>query len=232
MDLPRGHREDFYMSSNMEQLRRLLDRLELAAPKEVLLRFRCAQRHILELDARIRWVAKYRARYGTPSGKDGPGLADEKIMGAFTDNLDELKNLFQLNIPVYYARTFSRAGDARINKVVPFIQPLFTQTINLHSGFMVDLSDATPTHRVIYTDLPPKPERYNAKANYIASIFEYLSVFGTSQPQSSTSTQMASLPLVPSIPTRQPSQGSSRGRLSPYSKALSYPPRSRLGRLL
>ncbi|KAG7086689.1 hypothetical protein E1B28_002627 [Marasmius oreades] len=219
-DLPANHQEDYYMKNNLEQLRRLLDRLQLAAPKEeVFLRFRCAQRHLLELDARSRWVTKYRAKFGMARelGQEHTVLADENLMGAFTDNLDDLENLFQSHIPVYYVRPLSRAGEARVDRLEDFILPLADGSIQLHTGFIVDMADATPSHRVVFTGLARNPERYITMANYVSALFEYPSVLGTTQPRSSTSIQRASLPLTPSMPIRRSFQAS-RGRPTPYPK--------------
>ncbi|KAG7097807.1 hypothetical protein E1B28_005126 [Marasmius oreades] len=219
-DLPANHQEDYYMKNNLEQLRRLLDCLQLAAPKEeVFLRFRCSQRHLLELDARSRWVTKYRAKFGMARelGQEHTVLADENLMGAFTDNLDDLENLFQSHIPVYYVRPLSRAGEARVDRLEDFILPLADGSIQLHTGFIVDMADATPSHCVVFTGLARNPERYITMANYVSALFEYPSVLGTTQPRSSTSIQRASLPLTPSMPIRRLFQAS-RGRPTPYPK--------------
>ncbi|KAG7093912.1 hypothetical protein E1B28_007548 [Marasmius oreades] len=218
--LPENRMEDSYMRPGLEQLRRLLDRLELAAPKdEVFLRFSCTQRHILELDARGRWVSGFRDKFGAAARHrvDKMDLAGEKIMGAFTDDLDDLESLFQSNIPVWFVRRLTRAGEARIDKLGNFIYPFPDGTIRLHSDFVIDLSDATPSHRVVFTGLARNPERYIAMANYIASLFEYPSVLGTTQPRSSTSLQKAALPLTPGMPIRHPSQAS-KARSTPYPK--------------
>ncbi|THU81465.1 hypothetical protein K435DRAFT_693533 [Dendrothele bispora CBS 962.96] len=135
-------------------------------------------------------------------------------MGAFTDDLDVLENLFQSKIPVYYIRSLSRAGDVRIDSVANFIEEL-NGKIDLHSGFVVDTSDETPSHRVIFTGLARNPERYLSMAKYMVSLFEYPSVLGTEQPKNSTSMQKARLSITSPTPIRQTSIKSTRGRPAP-----------------
>ncbi|KAK7446676.1 hypothetical protein VKT23_014371 [Stygiomarasmius scandens] len=214
--LPERYEQDPYLCVGSEQLRRLLDRLQLAAPKEeILLRFRCTQRQLLELDARIRWVSKYQKLYESrvhPTIEQRVG--DVPLLGAFTDDLDVLESLFQSKIPVYYIRSVSRTGDVRIDAVEQFIQERNCK-INLHSGFVVDTSDERPSHWVVFTGLARNPERYLSMANYITSLFEYPSVLGTEQPKSTTSLHRVSLPFTPSMPMRQTSMKTTRSR-PPY----------------
>ncbi|KAL0063175.1 hypothetical protein AAF712_009969 [Marasmius tenuissimus] len=197
--IPRGKEDDPFIRTNREQLRRLMDRLKLSAPMdEIFIRFKCAQRLILELDARIRWLTSYRERYETTgSCKDHPGLADSSLMGAFTSDLDVLESLFQCRIPVYFVRPLSRSGNSRIDQVPHFLSPYSDDTFELPSGFTVNLSDAVPAHRVIFTGLASNPERYVAMGNYVTCLLDYPSPLGSSQPRSSTSMQRAALPLTP-----------------------------------
>ncbi|THU90379.1 hypothetical protein K435DRAFT_676170 [Dendrothele bispora CBS 962.96] len=114
-------------------------------------------------------------------------------MGAFTSDLDVLENLFHCRIPVYFVRTLSRAGDSRIDKVQPLLRPSISQKFQLHNGFEVDLSDAVPSHRVIFTGLASKPERYLSMQTYVLSLLDYPSPLGDSGQQSSTSMQKTAL---------------------------------------
>ncbi|KAF5342868.1 hypothetical protein D9758_016103 [Tetrapyrgos nigripes] len=205
--IPHGQEDDPYIRSSREHLHRLMDRLNLSAPMDDLfLQFQCAQRHLLELDARIQWIKTFRERYGATPSVDHPSMADASLVGAFTDDLDVLENLFQCQIPVYYVRILSRAGNARIDKLQQFL-PL-NQKSQLHSGFEVDLSDKVPSHRVIFTGLAQNPERYVTMVNYIISLLDYPSPLGNSTPQSSTSMQKASLPFKSTLPTRSTSSAS------------------------
>ncbi|KAF5341449.1 hypothetical protein D9758_014733 [Tetrapyrgos nigripes] len=214
--IPHGQEDDPYIRSSREHLRRLMDRLNLSAPMDDLfLRFQCAQRHLLELDARIQWIKTFRERYGATPSVDHPSMADASLVGAFTDDLDVLENLFQCQIPVYYVRILSRAGNARIDKLQQFL-PL-NQKSQLHSGFEVDLSDKVPSHRVIFTGLAQNPEQYVTMVNYVISLLDYPSPLGNSTPQSSTSMQKASLPFKSTLPTRSTSSAS-QGRYAPYTR--------------
>ncbi|KAF5314223.1 hypothetical protein D9758_019030 [Tetrapyrgos nigripes] len=214
--IPHGQEDDPYIRSSREHLCRLMDRLNLSAPMDDLfLRFQCAQRHLLELDARIQWIKTFRERYGATPSVDHPSMADASLVGAFTDDLDVLENLFQCQIPVYYVRILSRAGNARIDKLQQFL-PL-NQKSQLHSGFEVDLSDKVPLHRVIFTGLAQNPERYVTMVNYVISLLDYPSPLGNSTPQSSTSMQKASLPFKSTLPTRSTSSAS-QGRYAPYTR--------------
>jgi hypothetical protein len=217
--IPQGQENDTYISSNREHLRRLLDRLNLSAPMDVVfLWFQCAQRHILELDERIRWITTYRTKYGAPAGADHPGKADDSLMGAFTSDLDVLESLFQCQIPVYFVRILSQAGRPRIDELKPFPQPFPaaspSQKFELHNGFLIDLSYKVPSHRVIFTGLVQNPERYMTMVTYIKSLLDYPSPLGSSEPRSSTSMQKASLQLLPTLPTRSTSSVS-QGRYVP-----------------
>ncbi|KAF9254866.1 hypothetical protein L218DRAFT_844034, partial [Marasmius fiardii PR-910] len=105
-------------------------------------------------------------------------------MGTFTDNLDDLENLFQSKIPAYFVCRISRAGEARVDRLQAFIQPFVDDTIHLHTGFIVNLAKAIPSHCVIFTGLARSSERYIVMSNYVATLFEYPSVLGMTQPRS------------------------------------------------
>ena len=134
-------------------------------------------------------------------------------MGAFSDNLDVVDRLFYAGIPVWYTRPVSQSLDVRIDKVSMFIIEDYYQKIELHTGYTVDLADSQPSARVIYTGLANKPERYQAMANFVHSLLQYPSLFGSSEPRSSTSlirTSLSSSSVVPGSSQATPCKWSSK----------------------
>ncbi|KAJ8072103.1 hypothetical protein PM082_015661 [Marasmius tenuissimus] len=147
-------------------------------------------------------------------------------MGAFLDDLDVVDCLFNAGIPVWYTRPISQSLDVRINKAVIFITENHWQMIELHSGYEVDLVEAQPTACVIYTGLANKAERYHTMANFVHLLLQYPSLFGSSEPQSSTSllrTSLSSSSVVPGSSQGAPSWKSALEALSSYNSTLPAP---------
>ncbi|KAK1233985.1 hypothetical protein PQX77_002825 [Marasmius sp. AFHP31] len=194
LERSKEHKDDFYICNQSMQLRFLLGRLDTqwATQSDTFLRFATAQRQFLELVARLDWIHNYRDRFMRPND-DPKDAAVPGIMGAFADSPEVAEALFQLGIPVWYTRPISRDLDVRVDRVVNFTQG--TDTLTLSSGFKVDLSEATPPHRVIYNGLANKPERYLAMSKYTSSLQQYPSLFGSDEPRSSTSVARVSLKL-------------------------------------
>ncbi|KAK7046048.1 hypothetical protein VNI00_007043 [Paramarasmius palmivorus] len=228
--MPQGYNGDVYLRTYSSHLRATILRLQVAAPMaDVLLRFRCAQRYILELDARIRWLEKYHKSFEDVQTKNLNCYerGDSSLMGAFTDELDVVESLYRSGIPVYFLRPF-RGVDVRVDEVVPIIQgysddPVSGEPtkIRLHTGAIVDISDATPSHRVVFIGLPRNPERYVAMGRYMVTGIEYPSLMGSDQPRSSTSLQMINvnprMSTKPGMSLRHASSKGSRNRQAPYS---------------
>ncbi|KAG7090327.1 hypothetical protein E1B28_011923 [Marasmius oreades] len=218
-------KEDRYVTSQSTHLRQLMERLESqwATRMVTFQRFALAQRHYLELLARLDWIDKFRGRYmdGNVSGggvSDGVPV-DGRVVGAFADDQDVVDRLFHAGIPVWYTRPISQALDVRIDKVGDFIDKNPWLSIELHCGYTINLGEATPPHRVIYTGLANKPERYLAMAQYVQSLLQYPSLFGSSEPRSSTSLVRTSLSSSSSV------VGSS-SRSTPYQGGKGNPKQS------
>ncbi|KAL0565908.1 hypothetical protein V5O48_016111 [Marasmius crinis-equi] len=183
--------DDVYVKSLSMELSALLGRLESQwATKDVtFLRFAHAQRQYLELTARFSWVERFRNAYmGMAIEKDGAQATGkaENVMGAFSDELDVVERLFRAGIPVWYVRPISQALDVRIDRVQEFIVERSSK-ISLHCNYEVNLKEPRTPHRVIYSGLANKPERYQSMANFIHSLLHYPSLFGSYEPRSSTS---------------------------------------------
>ncbi|KAK7029038.1 hypothetical protein VNI00_014748 [Paramarasmius palmivorus] len=223
--LPTGYEGDLYLRTYSAQLVAIVLRLQVVAPmKDLFLRFRCAQRIALELDARIRWLAEYRAKFEDVKTKNPYLPGNSSIMGAFTDDLDVVESLYRSRIPVYYLRPFLRT-PVRVENQVPFIKeysddptdPTKSNKIRLHNGVVVDFSDATPSHRVVFTGLPRNPERYLMMAQYINSILEYPSYLGSERPRNSALSHTARSGLSSrGLSIRHSAANASRARQMPY----------------
>ncbi|KAF9060352.1 hypothetical protein BDP27DRAFT_1184693, partial [Rhodocollybia butyracea] len=138
-------------------------------------------------------------------------------IGAFTEDLDHLDVLFYAGVPVWFVRSVSKTPEARIDKVVPLTSEDFRQRILLASGHSLDCRDAIPACRVVYDGLAAKPERYIAMAAYIRSLFNYSSLFGSSEPRSSTSLMNAhnALPSSSALPISSSSTNRAQYRAQP-----------------
>ncbi|KAK1216463.1 hypothetical protein PQX77_020905 [Marasmius sp. AFHP31] len=216
LDRSASKREDPYVSTQSTQLRSLLERLESqwATESVTFLRFTSAQRQCLELLARLDWIEGYRERF-MARGVEGKAVSvDQEIMGAFSDDLDVVDRLFHAGIPVWYTRPIAQSLDVRVDKAATFIGVDYMQKIELHSGYKVDLAESQPSSRVIYVGLANKPERYQAMANFVHSLLQYPSLFGSSEPRSSTSLARASLSSSAAVP------GSSRSTPCKSNSAL------------
>ncbi|KAK1231213.1 hypothetical protein PQX77_005683 [Marasmius sp. AFHP31] len=93
--------------------------------------------------------------------------------------------------------------------------------MELHGGYEVDLAEAQPMARIIYIELANKPKRYQAMANFVQLLLQYPSLFGSSEPRSSTSMARTSLSSSAIVP------GSSRG--TPYARTGKAPASSKHG---
>ncbi|KAJ8092482.1 hypothetical protein PM082_023735 [Marasmius tenuissimus] len=215
---PEAHNNDGIVGEGSIHLKRLLDHLDAPASlNETFLRFACAQRQVLELLARFEWVSTYRTKFMGKDRGDAPG-ANLAIMGAFTEDYDALDSLYHAGIPVWYIRRLSNTPEVRIDKVVNFIHDTNSFKLALRFGGVLDTSDASPPHRIIYNQLAAKPERYMAMGNFIRSLFQYPCLIGLDTPRSSTSvihTNHRAVPLCPFSAFSDKTR-SSAGRSKPY----------------
>ncbi|KIK56102.1 hypothetical protein GYMLUDRAFT_174647 [Collybiopsis luxurians FD-317 M1] len=74
-------------------------------------------------------------------------------VGVFTKNLNDLDLLYYSGIPVWYVRNTSQIPNQCIDKVMEFIKEDSYWKITLHWGEILDCSDASPAHQVVYTGL-------------------------------------------------------------------------------
>ncbi|KIK50855.1 hypothetical protein GYMLUDRAFT_145271, partial [Collybiopsis luxurians FD-317 M1] len=91
-------------------------------------------------------------------------------IGAFTEDLGDLDLLFYAGIPVWYICTVKSMPFVRIDSVVSFIREDYSQRLTQPDGFVVDATDATPPHKIIYDGLPNKPDHYRNMAKYLDSL--------------------------------------------------------------
>ncbi|KAK1230693.1 hypothetical protein PQX77_006208 [Marasmius sp. AFHP31] len=168
-----AHSKDALVGEGTIQLNRLLDRLDAPASlKETFLRFAYAQRQVLKLLARYEWVRVYRAQY-MRKDRGTPPEVSFGIMGAFTEDYDVLDSLYHAGIPVWFIRRLSTIAEVHISAVADFIHDTNSFALALRLGDVLDTSDVSPPHRIVYSHLAAKPERYLAMGNFVRSLFHY-----------------------------------------------------------
>jgi hypothetical protein len=162
--------DDSCLDSLATNLRRFLDRLEIPGTQEkVFIMVTQVQRCLLELNARSRWVgAEWRTRLKDAASHVRHPLAP--VIGAFTENLNDLDLLFYAGVPVWYICTVESMPYVRIDSVVPFLQEDNSQCFIRPDGFIVDCTDASPPHKIIYDGLPNRPDRYHKMATFLDSL--------------------------------------------------------------
>ncbi|THV04240.1 hypothetical protein K435DRAFT_577724, partial [Dendrothele bispora CBS 962.96] len=107
------------------------------------------QRQYLELYARIEWLDKYLPRIQAQE-KTHPVNLD--LMGAFAYSPDDLQRLFYAGIPVWFLREVTHLPSLRVDKLVRPIAETANQMLPMrHSDRNVDLADAVPPHRLVWT---------------------------------------------------------------------------------
>ncbi|KAJ3765408.1 hypothetical protein FB446DRAFT_709481 [Lentinula raphanica] len=173
--------KDVYLSQGATQVRQMLELLQLSAPREVMfLRVTFLQRNLLELDARLRYIRMQFQGPLLPSKSiDIPECLD--VIGAFTDQLATLDDLYHRGIPVWFVRRVEDNPDARIDRSTHIIAEDSLQCFELPSGFRVDGTDAEPPHRVIWDGLPNNTERYAAMSAYLQFLLASPTLFGLAE---------------------------------------------------
>ncbi|KAK1221131.1 hypothetical protein PQX77_016069 [Marasmius sp. AFHP31] len=226
LERAKDHADDHYVSNQSLQLRFLLGRLDKqwAARSETFLRFALAQRQFLGLTARLDWIANFCDRYMKPTEHESD-LGCPAVIGAFSDSPEVVEALFWLGIPVWYLRPISKDLDVRVDRVAEFIRgSLESKKLVLPSGFEVDLSKGQSSHRVIYEGLANKPERYLAMSNYLTSIQQYPSIFGSDEPRSSTSLARVLVQLPGAGSSRKGPYSSKQDRHRPLARRVPKAP--------
>lgn len=184
-NIPQSQKDDPYLAGCSTQLKRYLERLlKVPGPKEkCLLLFACAQRLLLETVARTNWLGIYASRIAA-APKRGPPPPVLEVVGAFTEDLDTLDRLFYAGIPVWYVRPASETPNVRIDKVGWVIATNEHQKLSLQS-LEVDVSDTVPPHRIVYTGLANKADRYSSMVLYVRSLLQPPSHLGKYVPNGS-----------------------------------------------
>ncbi|KIK55199.1 hypothetical protein GYMLUDRAFT_146728, partial [Collybiopsis luxurians FD-317 M1] len=91
-------------------------------------------------------------------------------VGAFTEDLDHLDFLFYAGIPVWFLCMMSAMPYVRIDSVVPLIREDHSQQLHRPGGFVLNCTDASPPHRIVYNGAPNQPGRYCSMASYLDSL--------------------------------------------------------------
>ncbi|KIK53581.1 hypothetical protein GYMLUDRAFT_250286 [Collybiopsis luxurians FD-317 M1] len=141
---------DTCINSLATNLRRFLDRLDIPGTREkVFVMVAQVQRCLLELNAQCRWVGdEWQTQLKDANSHIRQPL--EHVIGAFTENLNDLDLLFYTRIPVWY-----------IYHSQWFIHP---------DGFIVNCADASPPHKIIYDGLPNRPNCYTRMVTFLDSL--------------------------------------------------------------
>ncbi|THV00650.1 hypothetical protein K435DRAFT_793991 [Dendrothele bispora CBS 962.96] len=179
LDRPAPVKNDHYVREGRAALQRLVERLQVVSThEECLLLVACIQRQYLELYARIEWLDKYLPRIQAQE-KTHPANLD--LMGAFAYSADDLQRLFHAGIPVWFIREVTYLPTLRIDKLVQPIAETANRLLPMrHSEQYVDLADANPPHRLVWTGGWTQGERYAAMARYTRSLHQYPAM-GTSK---------------------------------------------------
>ncbi|THU88211.1 hypothetical protein K435DRAFT_866499 [Dendrothele bispora CBS 962.96] len=149
-----------------------VERLHVVSTQdECLLLVACIQRQYLELYARMEWLDKYLPRIQTQE-KTHPVNMD--MMGAFAYSADDLQRLFQAGIPVWYIREVTYLPSIRVDRLVHPITESADRLLPMrHSDQYVNVADANPPHRLVWTGGWTQGDRYAAMARYIRSLHQY-----------------------------------------------------------
>ncbi|THU89804.1 hypothetical protein K435DRAFT_677132 [Dendrothele bispora CBS 962.96] len=95
-------------------------------------------------------------------------------MGAFAYSPDDLQRLFYAGIPVWFPREVTHLPSLRVDKLVRPIAETANQMLPMrHSDRNVDLADAVPPHRLVWTGGWNQGDRYAAMARFICTLHQY-----------------------------------------------------------
>ncbi|THU82091.1 hypothetical protein K435DRAFT_872672 [Dendrothele bispora CBS 962.96] len=173
---PDNIKNDRYVRDGRTALQRLVERLQLAATQdESLLLLANIQRQYLELYARLEWLDKYLPRI---LGQERTHSVESRLMGAFAYTPDDLQRLFHAGIPVWYVREVTHLPVT-----------------------LLDLADADPPHRVVWSGGWTQGERYAAMARYIRTLYQYPIMSTLTGPTSSPAAASTSSITPPSFST-------------------------------
>ncbi|KIK51177.1 hypothetical protein GYMLUDRAFT_105785, partial [Collybiopsis luxurians FD-317 M1] len=91
-------------------------------------------------------------------------------IGAFTENLNDLDLLFYAGVPVWYICMADSMPYVRIDSVAPLLREDHSRRFVRPDGFIVDCTNASPPHKIIYDGLPNRPDRYHKMAAFLDSL--------------------------------------------------------------
>ncbi|KAK7453382.1 hypothetical protein VKT23_011646 [Stygiomarasmius scandens] len=141
-----------------------------------------------QLQSWLKWLLEYSPRL---QDIDKVHPVDRAVMGAFVEDLDTAAQLFQAGIPVWLVRSVELLPGVRVDALAdPIDKNAYYQIPICDSGAYIDASDASPPHRIIYSGLPNKAERYTLMGRYIRGLFSY-SIMGTFGPSTTPSTSVS-----------------------------------------
>ncbi|THU86473.1 hypothetical protein K435DRAFT_868264 [Dendrothele bispora CBS 962.96] len=193
-------KNDRYVRDGRTALQRLVEQLQLAATKdESLLLLANIQRQYLELYARLEWLDKYLPRI---LGQERTHSVESRLMGAFAYLPDDLQRLFHAGIPVWYVREVTHLPATRVDlRVDPIDESANHQLPMRYTDKVLDLADADPPHRVVWSGGWTQGERYAAMARYIRTLYQYPVMSSLIGPTSSPAAASTSSITSPSIST-------------------------------
>ncbi|KAF5379939.1 hypothetical protein D9757_010255 [Collybiopsis confluens] len=126
------------------------------------------QRLCLELVARSLWISNEWA-VRMSDAKFGIRHPIEEVVGAFTENYQELDLLFHMGIPVWHVSEAKHAYGMRVDAVAPVISEDLQPKITQPGGFVVDCSDAEPPYLILFDGFARRPGRYQVMMAFLES---------------------------------------------------------------
>ncbi|KAF9059915.1 hypothetical protein BDP27DRAFT_1188543, partial [Rhodocollybia butyracea] len=120
------------------------------APNIVSLQLACLQHVFLETHARAKWLKDWLPRL---ENVDESFPLDSLVIGAFTDIVDSVADLFRIGIPVWFVHPWADHASVEIGCVVPPLDVDFTGNLLpiRDSDMKLDISDCNPPHPIIYS---------------------------------------------------------------------------------
>ncbi|KIK53472.1 hypothetical protein GYMLUDRAFT_104434, partial [Collybiopsis luxurians FD-317 M1] len=98
-------------------------------------------------------------------------------IGAFTKQLGDLDLLFHAGIPVWYICRVKNMPYVRIDSVAPLLCEDYSQQLIRPDGFVVDCSNTTPPHKIIYNGVPNRPDHFQKMGEYLDSLLNDAPLF-------------------------------------------------------
>lgn len=164
--LPDEQKCDSWLVRGRDRLHKHLERISRpGAQKIVALELAYLQRVFLETYGRWQWFEKW-----VPRLKDVNSFheTDPNVMGAFTEELDDVADLFRIGIPVWLVRPLEQQPTVRIDQFVLPLDEVDLKLLPLHnSSLQLDVSDEVPPYPIIYRGLHGGFVRYRRIAAFL-----------------------------------------------------------------